>query len=114
MYYYQAELDILSQVFGPEKLTTDLETFNSKDVNLAIQQNTTEGMNLSKADCLVYYNLGFSGKNYIQSRDRMTVKERKNNDVYFVCESGGITSKILKAVRNKKDFNSRMFKKEFL
>lgn len=114
MYYYQAELDILSQVFGSENLTTDFETFNSKDVNLAIQQNTTEGMNLSKADCLVYYNLGFSGKNFIQSRDRMTVKERKNNDVYFVCESGGITKKILQAVRNKKLYNSRMFKKDFV
>ena len=112
MYYYQAELDILKATFGGG-ITTDLETFNTKDVNLAIQQSSTEGMNISKADCLVYYNLGFSGKNYLQSRDRLTVKERKQNDVYFICESNGITSKILKAVQNKKDFNTRLFKKEY-
>lgn len=112
MYYYQAELDILKATFGGG-ITTDLETFNTKNVNLAIQQSSTEGMNISKADCLVYYNLGFSGKNYLQSRDRLTVKERTQNDVYFICESNGITSKILKAVQNKKDFNTRLFKKEY-
>ena len=113
MYYYQAELDILKATFGG-KITTDLETFNTKDVNFAIQFNTTEGLNLSKADCLVYYNLGYSGKNFIQSRDRLTVKERKKNDIYFVIEKGGITEKILKAVREKKDYNLKSFKKDFV
>ena len=113
MYYYQAELEILKATFGGG-ITTDLETFNTKDVNLAIQQSSTEGMNISKADCLVYYNLGFSGKNYLQSRDRLTVKERTQNDVYFICEKNGITSKILKAVQNKKDVNTRLFKKDFV
>ena len=112
MYYFQAELDILKATFGGG-ITTDLETFNSKDVNLAIQQNTTEGLNLSKADCLVYYNLGYSGKNFIQSRDRLTVKNRKSNDVYFVIEDGGITGNILKAVREKKDYNNKAFKKDY-
>jgi hypothetical protein len=70
-------------------------------------------MNLSKADYLVYLNLGFSGKNYIQSRDRMTVKERESNNIYFICESDGITEKILQAVTKKKNFNSRMFKQNF-
>jgi SNF2 family DNA or RNA helicase len=113
MYFYQAELKILSQVFGSEKLTTDLQTFNDTNVNLAIQQTSTEGINLSKADCLVYFNLGFSGKNYLQSRDRLTIKDRPTNDVYYVCESGGFTKRILKAVKDKKDYNSKLFIKDY-
>lgn len=108
MYYYQAEQDILKQVFG-KNITTDLEEFNTTDKNLALQQSSTEGMNVSKADAIVYMNLGFSGKNYLQSRDRLTVKGRKDNNVYYICEDYGMTEKILKTVQAKKDFNSKLF-----
>ena len=110
MYYYQAELDILKEVFG-DKITTDIDEFNSTNKNIALQQSSTEGMNVSKADAIVYMNLGFSGKNYLQSRDRLTVKGRKDNKVYFICEDFGLTEKILKTVRNKKDFNSKLYLK---
>lgn len=109
MYYYQAELDILKQVFG-KNITTDLEEFNTNNKNLALQQSSTEGMNVSKADAIVYMNLGFSGKNYLQSRDRLTVKGREDNNVYYICEDYGMTEKILKTVQAKKDFNSKLFK----
>lgn len=110
LYYYQAELEVLKSVFD---ITTDLEEFNTTDKTFALQQSSSEGMNLSKADALVFYNIGFSGKNYLQARDRMTIKGRKDNNVYFVCETGGITEKILKAVRNKKNYNSQMFKRDY-
>lgn len=113
MYYYQAELEILKSVFGND-ITTDLEYFDTTNKNFAIQQNSTEGMNISKADCLVYYNFHFSGKAYIQSRDRLTVKERTNNDVYFILETPGINESILDRVRDKKDFNLASFKRSFL
>jgi len=112
MYYYQNELKMIESVFG-EAVTTDIDEFNNTDKSFALQQSSSEGMNLSKAKYLVYFNLGFSGKNYIQSRDRMTVKSRKENNIYFICESDGITEKILKAVTKKKNFNSRMFKQSY-
>ena len=112
MYYYQNELKMIESVFG-EAVTTDIDEFNTTDKSFALQQNTTEGINLSKADALVYLNLGFSGKNWIQSRDRMTVQSRKDNNIYVICESYGITEKILKAVTKKKNFNSRLFKQNF-
>lgn len=108
MYYYQAELDILNQVFRDD-ITTDLEEFNTTDKNFALQQSSTEGMNVSKADAIVYMNLFFSGKNYLQSRDRLTVKGREDNNVYYICENFGMTEEIIKTVRNKKDFNSKLF-----
>lgn len=113
MYYYQKELEVLKNTFG-ETITNDLEEFNTTDKNFAIQQGSTEGMNISKADCLVYYNFGFSGKNWIQSRDRLTVKDRLKNDVFIIVETPGINGKILDRVRNKKDFNLTQFKQNFL
>ena len=112
MYYYQNELKMIESVFG-EAVTTDIDEFNTTDKSFALQCNTTEGINLSKADALVYLNLGFSGKNWIQSRDRMTVMGRKDNNIYVICESDGITKKILESVTKKKNFNSRMFKQNF-
>ena len=112
MYYYQNELKMIESVFG-EAVTTDIDEFNTTDKSFALQQSSSEGMNLSKAKYLVYLNLGFSGKNWIQSRDRMTVQSRKDNNIYIICESNGITEKILKAVTKKKNFNSRMFKQNF-
>jgi len=112
MYYYQNELKMIQSVFF-EAVTTDIDEFNSTDKSFALQQSSSEGMNLSKAKYLVYLNLGFSGKNYIQSRDRMTVQSRKENNIYFICESDGITEKILKAVTKKKNFNGRLFKQNF-
>jgi hypothetical protein len=112
MYYYQNELKMIESVFG-EAVTTDIDEFNNTNKSFALQCNTTEGINLSKADALVYLNLGFSGKNWIQSRDRMTVMGRKDNNIYVICESDGITENILKAVTKKKNFNTRIFKQSY-
>ena len=112
IYYYKNELKMIERVFG-EAVTTNIDEFNNTNKSFALQQSSSEGMNLSKADYLVYLNLGFSGKNYIQSRDRMTVQSRKENNIYFICESDGITEKILQAVTKKKNFNTRIFKQNF-
>lgn len=111
-YYYKAELEMLQNYFG-DKITTDLDEFNTTDKNLALQQRTAEGMNVSKADCLVYFNFSFSGKDFVQSLDRLTIRGRKDNNVYFIFENGGITEKIYNRVSKKEDFNSRQFMKEF-
>jgi hypothetical protein len=70
-------------------------------------------MNLSKADFLIYYNFGFSGKNYIQSRDRLTTMSRKSNEVFFIFESAGISEKIYKRIINKKQYNIKQFNQDF-
>jgi len=111
-YYYKAELEMLLNFFG-DKITTDLDEFNATDKNFALQQSVTEGMNVSAADCLVYLNFSFSGKNFVQSLDRLTIRGRKDNNVYFIFEKGGITEKIYNRVSKKEDFNSRQFMKDF-
>ena len=75
-------------------------------MNFAIQQiSGSEAISLKAADALVYYNFGYSGRNFAQGRDRMTTKDREDNNVYFVIGNGSINEKkkIYKAVKMKKD-----------
>lgn len=112
-YNYKAELLLLQQTFA-ESLTSDLEEFNATDKHIALQQvSGSEGISLKAADVLVYYSFGFSGKNYIQGRDRLTTIDRVDNNVYFVFQKGDINEKIYRVIKNKKKYNEKIFKKEY-
>lgn len=114
-YKFKEELNALSQVFGVENLTTDLSVFESTDKNIALQiVSGREGISLKQADCLVYYNIDFSATSYWQSKDRMTTKDRLDNDVYWVFSEGGIEDEIYKTVIKKKDYTINHFKKTLL
>ena len=113
-YKFKAEYDALKQVYG-DALTDDLEDFNSTNKNIALQiVSGREGISLKKADCLVYYNIDFSALSYWQSRDRMTTKDSKSSDVYWIFAEKGIETKIYKTVTKKKDYTLRHFKKDLL
>lgn len=112
-YNYKAELILLQQTFA-ESLTTDLEEFNTTNKSIALQQvSGSEGISLKKADVLVYYSFGFSGRLYIQGRDRLTTIDRLENNVYFVFQKGDINEKIYKVIKSKKKYNEKIFKKEY-
>lgn len=113
-YKFVAELEALKQVFG-EELTTDLSVFEDTDKSIALQiVSGREGISLRQADCLVYYNIDFSATSYWQSRDRMTTKDRTSSDVYWVFSRGGIEHAIYNAVKAKKDYTLRHFKRDLL
>ena len=111
-YIFKEEFNLLKGVF--QNFTESPEEFNqSKDlVFLGQIRSSREGVNLSSADALIYYNIEFSALSYIQGRDRMTSKERtKDNNVYFIFAKGGIEKHIYKRVSNKLDFTNSYFKK---
>ena len=111
-YYYKEELELLKTVF--DNHTTDLSEFNATDkVYIGQQYANALGVNLSKADCLVFYNFSFSGTNFIQSIDRLSTVNRLENKVYFVFPKGSLTEKIFKVVQKKKTFTEKMFIKEY-
>jgi hypothetical protein len=70
-----------------------------------------EGINLSAAEAIVYYNIDFSAISYWQSRDRMTTINRTESNVYWFFAKNGIEWQIYKAVSNKKDFVLQTFKR---
>lgn len=109
-YYYIEEFHLLQFAFPNH--TTNIDEFNTTDKHYIGQQySSAMGINLSSADCLILFNFGFSGTNYIQSIDRLTTKERKENDVYFVYGKGSLTEKIHQVVKQKKNFTLKQFEK---
>jgi hypothetical protein len=112
-YKFKEELEALKQVFGDE-LTTELSVFEDTHKNIALQiVSGREGISLKKAEYLVYYNIDFSATSYWQSRDRMTTKDRPENEVFWIFSKGGIEHEIYKAVTKKKDYTLAHFKKDF-
>ena len=110
-YKFKEELVALQQIFGDE-LTTNLDEFNATYKNIALQiVSGREGISLKKAEYLVYYNIDFSATSYWQSKDRMTTKDRLENQVFWIFSKGGIEHDIYKAVSKKKNFTLSHFKK---
>jgi hypothetical protein len=113
-YKFKEELNALKEVFGKD-LVTDIPSFDDSDKGKVIALQIVsgrEGISLRHAEALVYYNIDFSATSYWQSRDRMTTKDRKHNDVYWVFSEGGIEEKIYKVVLDKKDYTLNHFQKD--
>jgi len=112
-YKFKAELDALQFIFG-DTLTTCLDEFNTTDKSIAYQiVSGREGISLSRASSLVYYNIDFSAVSYWQSRDRLTTMDRLENNIYWFFAKNGIEDKIYKAVMNKKNYTLNVFKNDF-
>ena len=112
-YKFKEEWSALKSILG-DKLTNDLDIFNSTDKWIALQiQSGREGISLKEAKYLVYYNIDFSAVSYWQSRDRLTTMDRKENDIYWIFAKNGIESRIYKTVLGKKDYTLSIFKKDF-
>ena len=112
-YKFKEEYNALKQVFGDD-LTSELSVFEDTHKNIALQiVSGREGISLRQAEYLVYYNIDFSATSYWQSKDRMTTKERLENQVYWIFSKGGIEHDIYKAVTKKKDYTVNHFKQDF-
>jgi hypothetical protein len=111
-YKFQEELRLMQEFLG-EKLTTDLETFNTTDKWIALQfVSGREGISLAKADYLVAYNIDYSATTYFQFRDRLTTMQRKDNTLFWIFAKGGIELDIYKKVKDKKNYTTSIFIKE--
>jgi len=114
IYIFQKELDLITQVFGADNVTNNLDEFNSTDKHFVGQVvSSREGISLYKADALVLYNLQHSNVSYLQVRDRLTLKDRAENNVYLIFAEGGIEDKIYKVVKSKGKYTSNIFKKDY-
>lgn len=114
-YKFKEELEAIKSVLG-DNVATTLEDFDSdKCQHIALQiVSGREGISLRKADCLVFYNIDFSATSYWQARDRMTTKDREENQIYWLFSEGGIEHLVHKAVSKKKDYTLSHFKRDIL
>jgi hypothetical protein len=112
-YKFKKELEMLKEVFL-DKITTELDEFNTTDKNIAYQfVSGREGVNLSKADYLIAFNIDFSATTYFQFRDRMTIMDRLENEMFWIFSKGGIEEQVYKQVIKKKNFTLATFKKDY-
>ena len=112
-YKFKAEFEALKETFTT--WTNEIEEFNTKKDSVFLVQilSGREGINLSIADSLIFYNIDFSATSYFQARDRLTSKNRtKGNNVYWLFSVGGIENKIYKCVKNKEDYTLNHFKND--
>jgi len=110
-YKFKEEFNALSQVFGGENLTNNVEEFDNSNKCIALQiVSGREGISLKNAKYLVYYNIDFSATSYWQSRDRLTTMQRQSNEVFWIFSKGGIELDIYKTVLKKKDYTLKIFK----
>ena len=116
-YKFIAEEMAIRLTFGSDRLTTNPLQFNESDNLIFISQiqSGREGVNISSADALVFYNIDFSAVSYWQSRARIQTKDRvKDANIHWIFSKGGIEDKIYKAVMNKTDYTTNIFKKDYI
>lgn len=117
-YKFVAEFYAIQFVFG-KNIEFDAKKFNeTTDTNIVFCSQIVsgrEGVNLSGADDLVFYNIDFSAVSYWQSRARIQTKDRtKESKIHWIFSLNGIEDKIYKAVQQKKDYTLNHFKTDFL
>jgi len=108
---YQEEAAMIKAMIP--NCTDNPEAFNLNSEATYVGQirSSREGVNLSSADCLVYYNIEFSALSYLQGRDRATSKDRTTPpEVWFIMAENGIELQIYKKVKAKEDFTNTHFK----
>lgn len=113
-YKFIAELEMLKEAFP--NWTSDPMQFNESDdlTFLGQIQSSREGINLSSADCLIFFNIDFAAVSYFQAKDRLTSKDRtKENVVYWIFSEGGIEEQIYNSVIAKKDYTLSIFRRDF-
>ncbi len=112
--FYKFTAELAAIKWTMDEFYEDPTDFNNAESGCFISQIVSgrEGINLSTADALVFYNIDFSATSYWQSRARIQTKDRtKEAQIYWIFSEGGIEDKIYKAVMDKKDFTLSHFKK---
>lgn len=109
-YKFKAEFDILKQYF-PDYTECPEEFNKSNDLTFLGQlQSVKEGVNLSTADCLIFYNIDFSSVTYQQARERASHKNReKDNNVFFIFADNGIEQDIYNVLQTKQDYTLKHY-----
>lgn len=114
-YKFKAEAAMLRVAFRGRVTESPEEFAQSQDLTFISQiQSGREGINLSTADALVFFNIDFSHVSYLQSRARLQTKDREAAcELYWVFAEDGIEQKIYEKVQAKQDYQVSYFREDF-
>ena len=119
-YNFTAEKDILTRmVERPMSLvcgeTKDLENYEKFDNSITfIQvQAGAKGLNLQKANKIIYFSLPLSAENFMQSQSRIRRIGQKRKCFYYILETeNSIDGKILEALNRQEDYTNALFEEQ--
>lgn len=113
-YQFVAEGDLLRRTLTNIHQTPEAFNKAASGVFLCQIQAGSQGVNLSTADCLVFYNINFSFVQYWQARARASHYDRQTpSQLHWIFTEGGIEEKILAVVKQKKSYTNKYYYKDY-
>lgn len=113
-YKFIAEHEMLKHVFY-NNYTSCPDEFRDTDKKVFLAQYVSgrEGINLSSADDIIFYNLDFSAVSYFQARERVSTKQKQHaTRLWWIFSDTGFEKKVHKALSSKKDFTISHYLKD--
>lgn len=93
---------------------TDLDNYDTKDnsVTLVQYQAGSTGVNLQQANRVIYYSLPLSAELWMQSKKRIhRIGQHRSCFYYYLITEKSVEEKILKALKQRRDFTLELFEK---
>ena len=121
-YNFNIELEILKKVCKDRPLSfingtcKDLDNYDNKDdsITLCQYQSASKGLNLQKANKIIYFSLPLSCENFMQSKKRIHRIGQKNTCFYYyLITKNSIDEKIYKSLEKGKDYTNELFREEY-
>lgn len=121
-YNFNIELEILKKICKDRPLSfingtcKDLENYENKDdsITLCQYQSASKGLNLQKANKIIYFSLPLSCENFMQSKKRIHRIGQKNTCFYYyLITKNSIDEKIYRSLEKGKDYTNELFREEY-
>ena len=121
-YNFNIELEILKKVCKDRPLSfingtcKDLTNYEScsDSITLCQYQSASKGLNLQKANKIIYFSLPLSCENFMQSKKRIHRIGQKNTCFYYyLITKKSIDEKIYRSLEKGKDFTNELFREEY-
>ena len=103
-----------SEVNGSVKNLSHYEKWDNS-ITFVQYQSGAMGLNLQKADTIIYFSLPLSSELFEQSKKRIhrINQTRKCTYYIFMCENS-VEQKIYSTLQERKDYTDKLFEKDFL
>ena len=121
-YNFNIELEMLKKVCKDKPLSfingtcKDLENYENCDdsITLCQYQSASKGLNMQKANKIIYFSLPLSCENFMQSKKRIHRIGQKNTCFYYyLITKNSIDEKIYRSLEKGKDYCNELFREEY-
>lgn len=122
-YNFNAELEAMRKILQAQRRPYSIVNGNQKNLNCYNTKNNSVtfvqyqagamGLNLQKANKVIYYSLPLSSELFEQSKKRVhRIGQDKPCFYYLLICKGSIEENILKTLKQRKDYTNRLFERD--